>query len=217
MSDVAESLRAIGGPFDIILADPPWKFASNSAKKPGKNAMAHYDCMPRAEIDALPVKEIAAKDALLLMWVTVPFLEQAFTTARSWGFKYVSEIMWKKDRIGTGFWVRNKHEVVLVCKRGRFPCPKRAPFPDSVIDGQQRQHSRKPDRLHEMVNDVEDWRDLRKLEMFARESREGWTTWGNQTEKFDGPKALGADATCPVDLDLDDLLGPDPEIEDLLA
>lgn len=216
MTEAAESLREMRGPYDIILADPPWKFTSNSAKNPGKNAMAHYDCMPRAEIDALPVAEIAAKDALLLLWVTVPFLDQGLVTAKAWGFKYVSEIMWAKDRIGTGFWVRNRHEAVLICKRGKFPCPRPAPFPDSVIVGQQREHSRKPDRLHEMVADVEDWKGLRKLEMFAREGRPGWDAWGNQTTKFDR-KCDAKVFTQIVDADIDDLLGPEPSVEDLLA
>jgi len=209
--DAADSLRATGGPFDIILADPPWRFTSNTPDRPGKNAMGHYRCLPLADIQALPVSEIAAKDALLLLWVTVPFLEHGVATARAWGFRYVSEIVWTKDRIGTGFWVRNRHEVVLVCKRGKFPCPRPAPFPDSVIVGQQREHSRKPDRLHDMVAEVEAWADLNKLEMFARESRPGWTTWGDEATKFD-PKTKRRD-----DSGLDALLGPEPSIEELLA
>ena len=188
MTEAAESLRSTGGPFDIILADPPWRFKSNSAAKPGKNALRHYDCMELDQIAALPVREVAAKDSLLLMWVTVPFLREAWTVIDAWGFSYVSEISWTKDRPGTGFWVRNRHEPLLICKRGKFPCPKPAPFPDSVIEGQQRQHSRKPDRLHEMIAAVEPWAGLAKLEMFARESRDGWTTWGNETTKFD-PRA----------------------------
>jgi len=189
----------LGGPFDIVVADPPWRFKSNSAARPGKNALSHYDCMTLAEIKALPVREIAAKDALLLLWVTVPFLRLGLEVVDAWGFEYVSELSWSKDRIGTGFWARNRHEPVLICKRGKFPCPKPAPFPDSVIEGQQREHSRKPDRLHEMVDAVPDWRGLRKLEMFAREQRPGWTAWGNETAKFGG-------ATSAIPADLADLI-----------
>ncbi len=177
-----ESLRAAGREFEVIIADPPWRFASNSDTKPGKNARGHYECMALQEIKDLPVREVAAKDALLLLWTTVPFIRLAFDVIDAWGFKYVSEVAWVKDRIGTGFWARNRHEPLLICKRGRFPCPKPALFSDSVIEGQQRQHSRKPDRVHEIVD--ERLGDHRKLEMFARESRPGWTTWGNETTKF---------------------------------
>lgn len=50
------------GPFDIVVADPPWRFASNSKAKPGRNAMRHYACMTQEEINALPVREIATRE-----------------------------------------------------------------------------------------------------------------------------------------------------------
>lgn len=211
MSDAAASLRAMCGPFDIILADPPWKFASNSAEKPGRNPMRHYDCMPLQAIKDLPVREIAAKECLLLMWTTAPFAQLSWDVMAAWGFKYVSQLVWVKDRPGTGFWAKNRHEIVYIAKRGQFPCRPfdaegkmmPAPFQDSVIQGQQRQHSRKPDALHDMIERVEQWKDrTARLEMFARASRPGWTAWGDQTTKFDTP---------------DTLICPEPSVEDLLA
>ena len=100
----------------------------------------------------------------------------------AWGFKYVSSIVWVKSRIATGFWVRNRHEIVLVAKRGAFPCPKPAPFPDSVINAPQQEHSRKPEALQDRIDAV--WPDHRKLEMFARRPRRGWELFGNQTDRF---------------------------------
>lgn len=176
----------MSSPFDIIVADPPWKFSSNSKAKPGRNAMRHYDCMADAEIMALPVADWAAKDALLFMWVTAPMLRRAIVIPEAWGFRYVSEMQWTKDRIGTGFWVRNRHEPILIYKRGKFPCPKPAPFTDSIIEGGQREHSRKPEALQDRIDEV--WPSARKLEMFARRPREGWDVFGNQTGKFE---ALG--------------------------
>lgn len=202
-SNAAKTLLAAGRDFEVILADPPWRFASNSEKNPGRNAMGHYACMKLDEIKALPVREVAAKDSLLLLWTTVPFVKLAFDVIEAWGFKYVSEAVWVKDRIGTGFWSRNRHEPLLICKRGRFPCPKPALFPDSVIKGQQRQHSRKPDRVHEIVD--ERLAEYPRLEMFARETRPGWTTWGDETTKFDRPSIESLLSDSP------------PTIEDLLA
>lgn len=213
MSEAATSLRQVGGSYEIILADPPWRFASNSAAKPGKNAMGHYECLPLPEIKSLPVAEVAARDALLLMWTTAPFAQLSWDVLSEWGFKYVSQMVWVKDRVGTGFWARNRHEIVYIAKRGRFPCPRPAPFPDSVIEGQQRQHSRKPDRLHEMIDAA--WPSAAKLEMFARESRAGWATWGNETGRFDLPPEVSFSAD--EDPELAALLGPDPDVEDLLA
>ena len=84
----------------------------------------------------------------------------------------------------------------------------------SVIHSPKREHSRKPDEMHAMIDAVEAWHGLRKLEMFARESRPGWTTWGNQTTKFDPGAAL---RRALLDEEIEDLLGDDPEVEALLA
>ncbi len=169
------------GPFSVILADPPWRFQSNSAARPGRNARRHYDCMALPDICAMPVADIAARDALLLMWVTVPFAELAFDVVKAWGFRYKSQLVWPKESIGTGYWARNRHEIVYICRRGQFPC-RTALFPDSIIPGAQREHSRKPEWVHDMVDRM--YMDLTKLEMFARRPREGWTVWGDQTDKF---------------------------------
>jgi N6-adenosine-specific RNA methylase IME4 len=167
----------------IIVIDPPWRFASNSAAKPGRNAMRHYPCMTDAEIAALPVGEWAAKDALLFMWTTSPMLARSIGIPTAWGFRYVSQLVWVKSRIGTGFWARNRHELVLIYKRGKFACPRPAPFPDSVISEPQRQHSRKPEALQDRIDAA--WPDLPKIEVFARQSRPGWVAWGNETQKFE--------------------------------
>lgn len=171
------------GPFDVVFADPPWRFASNSAAKPGRSARQHYDCMPLDEICDLPVSSVAARSALLLVWVTVPFAAAADEVIRAWGFRYKSQLVWPKQRIGTGYWARNQHELLLIATRGRFPCPRPALFPTSLIPGLQREHSRKP----EWPQDVIDARlpGTRRLELFGRRPRVGWTIWGNQAAKFE--------------------------------
>ena len=166
--------------YDIIEADPPWKFASNSKAKPGRNAMRHYPCMTDAELSEMDVP--AAKNALMFMWTTAPMMVRSLPILNAWGFRYVSQLVWVKSRIGTGFWARNRHEIVLIGKKGKFPCPRPAPFPDSVIEAATREHSRKPDELHKMIDAA--WPDARKLEMFARQTRKGWDSFGNETNKF---------------------------------
>lgn len=169
--------------YDIILADPPWKFSSNTSARPGKNAMRHYRCMSDDELKSIPMQEISAKPSLLFLWTTVPMMARSLDVAEAWGFKYVSEIVWVKTKIGTGFWARNRHEKLLILKRGQFPCPRPAPFPDSVIEAPTREHSRKPEIIQDRIDAV--WPRQQKLEMFARRSRPGWDVWGNQTGMFD--------------------------------
>lgn len=166
---------------DIIVIDPPWAFASNSVAKPGRNARRHYPTMTDKELRALPIP--AAKDAVMFLWTTSPMLERAIRLIPYWGFEYKSCLIWDKQMVGTGHWVRNRHELVLICRRGRFPCPRPAPFSTSIIESKRREHSRKPDELQDRIDEV--WPEARKIEMFARQQRSGWAAWGNEVGKFD--------------------------------
>lgn len=172
------------GRFDIVYADPPWRFSSNSKARPGRNPMRHYPCMTDQEICDLVRPGMLAKDALLIMWTTSPMLVRSLRVVDAWGFTYKSQLVWVKDRIGTGFWARNRHEIVIIATRGKFKCGSPAPFSDSVIEGQQREHSRKPDILADTIS--RNWPCHRKLELFARTERPGWEVWGNETDKFGG-------------------------------
>lgn len=172
----------LAGRFDVVLCDPPWRFSSNSEARPGRNVRRHYATMTADEIAALPVAEWAADKALLLLWTTSPLLDVAIHTLGAWGFRYKSHVVWDKGRIGTGYWARSSHEPLLIATRGRPYCP-RPLFPSSVIQAPRREHSRKPDA----VQDIIDARlpDARKLELFARQERAGWTCWGHETAKFE--------------------------------
>ncbi len=174
--------------FDVILADPPWHFASNSKANPGRNPMRHYPTMTVSEITALPVERIAAQSAILFLWVTVPFAHYAEEVITAWGFRPKSQLVWVKDRPGMGYWARNRHELLHIATRNAFPCPKPCMFPDSVIMGQQREHSRKPDAVQNVIDDR--LPDYRKIELFARAPRAGWTVWGNETDRFPDRKAV---------------------------
>jgi N6-adenosine-specific RNA methylase IME4 len=173
--------RPFGG-FPILFADPAWNFSSNSKEKPGKNARRHYDTMSIAQMCAMPVKALAAKDALLCLWVTSPFAEQAFKVVKAWGFQYKTQLTWPKNTVATGYWARGQHELLYVCRRGLFPCERPALFPTSIIPGKTRGHSVKPDWPQQIVEAR--FPDLPKTELFARQQRPGWTASGNETTKL---------------------------------
>jgi len=173
------------GKYRVIYADPPWTFKTYSAKGKGRSAEAHYDCMSLEDIKALPVGSWAAKDAVLYLWSTVPHLENALAVMQAWGFTYKSNFAWVKERCATGYWSRNRHELLLIGARGSKVCPRFtgvAPV-DSVIEGQQREHSRKPDRAVEIIELYHP--DCARLEMFARETRPGWDSWGAEAGVLD--------------------------------
>ena len=73
--------------YEIISADPPWSYNDTLGGNAKMGAMP-YDTMTQDEINALPLKEITAKDCILFMWATMPKLQEALDTIRAWGFKY---------------------------------------------------------------------------------------------------------------------------------
>lgn len=176
--------------YGLIMADPPWSFANYSAKGYKKGAQAQYDCMPLAEIKALPVSQLAARDCVLILWATNPMLNVAFDVMSAWGFQFKSSAHWVKRTkngkiaFGTGYIVRCAGEPLLI---GTIGSPRFSRSCRSVFEGLTREHSRKPDEsfawAEALVPGVE------RAELFARQSRSGWSTWGSEATKFDGDAA----------------------------
>jgi N6-adenosine-specific RNA methylase IME4 len=170
--------------YDLIVIDPPWPFATWSAKGQGKSPSAHYRVMTLAEIMALPVRGLLNNHAVVLLWTTGAMLAQAFAVMQAWGITYKTNLMWRKVtrngkvRMGCGFWARTMHEPILLGTVGK---PRKITLL-SCFDGIAREHSRKPDEFYQMI--TERTPGLRRADVFAREKREGWDCWGDEVGKF---------------------------------
>jgi N6-adenosine-specific RNA methylase IME4 len=130
--------------------------------------------------ELLTMKVPAAPDCVLFLWATVPMLCQALGVMGNWGFTYKSHFIWLKDRMGTGYWNRNQHELLLVGTRGDIPAPAPGTQYPSVIDAPVTGHSAKPHHFAEMIEEL--FPNQMLLEMFARGPRLGWTVHGNETD-----------------------------------
>lgn len=164
------------GQFDIIVADPPWSFKTYSEKGMQKSAENHYDCMQIEDI--LKMKIPAAKNCLLVLWATSPMLLEALNVMMVWGFKYKSSMVWDKQIIAHGYWSRNQHEFILIGTKGYVRAPLNKIRRSSVISERRTQHSKKPEALQDYLD--LSYPKAKKLEMFARRKRQGWTVWGNE-------------------------------------
>ncbi|HEY1878466.1 MAG TPA: MT-A70 family methyltransferase [Caulobacteraceae bacterium] len=164
--------------YGVIYADPPWSFTPYSTET-GMDRAAdnHYPTMTVEAIAALPVP--AAEDAVLFLWATVPMLPEALAVMAAWGFAYKSHFVWVKDKVGTGYWSRNRHELLLIGTRGSVPAPAPGDQYESVISAARGEHSAKPFAFREMIDDL--FPTLPRIELFARgESYVGWDAWGNE-------------------------------------
>ncbi len=141
------------------------------------------------DIKALPVADFAADPAHLYLWVPNALLPDGLEVMRAWGFNYKSNIIWHKvrkdggsDGRGVGFYFRNVTEIVLFGTRGkkaRTLQPGRTQV--NLLATRKREHSRKPDEFYDLV---EACSPGPRLEIFARGSRDGWMTWGDQAEDY---------------------------------
>ena len=160
--------------YAVIYADPPWRYDFSSTD--ARAVENQYPTMDAGDIAKLEVP--AADDAVLFMWATNPKLTQAFEVLSGWGFDYVTNMVWVKDRIGMGYYARSRHELLLIAKRGQLAVPEPTDRPDSVIEAPRTRHSAKPELVYGLLERM--YPGLPKLEMFCRSPRDGWDAWGNE-------------------------------------
>jgi N6-adenosine-specific RNA methylase IME4 len=192
-------LELPSGPFGCVVADPPWSFRGFNEITSERSVEAKYPTMTVADICALSVKDVVARDAHLFIWTTGPKLPETFKVIEAWGFKYSAMgFVWIKQKrsfdpgqlrflpgaesdlhVGLGYTTRKNAEFCLLARRGS--AKRRAANIREVIMAPVREHSRKPEEARERI---ERYCEGPYLELFARSTRPGWTAWGNQIDKF---------------------------------
>lgn len=175
--------------YNIIYADPPWKYGDvHTWHKMGGGVSNHYKCMTITELEQMgeTIQNIAAANCLLFMWVTFPNLKEGLKLIETWGFTYKTlGFSWiktnKKNRkpfFGIGFYTKSNCEVCLIGIKGKPGNLIKSNKISSCIISERREHSRKPDearkRIEQLVGNVP------KIELFARQTAEGWDCWGNE-------------------------------------
>ena len=168
-----------------VLADPPWPSKVRSPNGEGRSACRHYNTMTLDEIMAYPVADMVAADVWLFLWSTTPLLPTALGVLTAWGFTYSgTAFVWAKQNpsgvgwhMGLGFTTRKNAELCLLGRRGRPPI--RAHNVPELIVAPRREHSRKPDEQYERIERL---CDGPYLELFARQRRPGWTSYGDELD-----------------------------------
>lgn len=181
--------------FTVAVIDPPWRFSAGVKSRP-----QHYPRMSLPEIAALPLRDLLTDEGgRVFLWITAPLLDKVPMLARAWRMRYCTALPWVKlwpseDGMfiyaaslarGTGYEVQGNAEYVVILKAGRPQSIKGNPFP-GILVSPRREHSRKPPSL---AAEIESRIAGPYVEVFARQSRPGWSSWGNESQKFDGVAA----------------------------
>lgn len=172
--------------YRTILADPPWSYRSGDVKGA---AAGQYPTMDDQAIAALPVGDLAARDAVLFLWATWPKLPEALAVIRAWGFTYLTGLPWIKiaglprldlfgevdirPQYGVGYWFRGCSEALLIARRGDVSPPTNGWV---GLLSRNLRHSRKPDDVYAIAESLPG----PYLELFCRRKRAGWASWGNE-------------------------------------
>ncbi len=178
--------------YDIIYADPPWhyngkmQFDKSSKDKYSidlskeifiSSASFQYPTLKTSGLMKLPLKNISKPDCLLFMWSSSPHLQQAIELGISWGFEYKTiAFVWDKMKHNPGQYTLSYCELCLVFKKGKIPKPRGARNIKQLIRVERTKHSVKP--IEVMQNIEKMFPTQSKIELFARQKKQGWESWG---------------------------------------
>lgn len=161
--------------YEVLYVDCPWSYNNKATRAKAEN---HYPTMNLQEIKDLHIP--AGENSILFLWATATLLPEALSVMDYWGFRYKTCAVWDKEVIGLGNYFRIQHEILLIGVKGKFPCPDPANRFSSVIRERRTKHSKKPVRAYELIESM--YPDKTKIELFARNKRSGWISWGNEIE-----------------------------------
>tara|TARA_Y100000034_G_scaffold119043_1_gene160409 strand:+ start:59 stop:1024 length:966 start_codon:yes stop_codon:yes gene_type:complete len=165
------------GKYDVIYADPPWKYGDEQNTDKLGGATKHYSLMSVEELCKMDVESLLPLNAVLFLWVTSPILPECFTVIEAWGFVYKASFVWDKIKHNMGHYNSVRHEFLLICTKGSF-LPENKKLYDSVQSIERTKHSEKPKEFRKIIESL--YPSGKKLELFARQQHKGWEAFGNE-------------------------------------
>jgi N6-adenosine-specific RNA methylase IME4 len=175
--------------YQVIYADPPWHYSlSIDAASKGNSAInvdKIYPTMPTKAIAELPIKNLAADDAVCFMWTTDAHIPHAIEIMKAWGFTYktVAFVWMKTTKEGKphhmlSTWTMKGQEMCLMGTKGAMLKHKKDNTIKQMILEPKNKHSAKPQEAADRI--VRMFPDCERIELFARDAKDGWDIWGNE-------------------------------------
>lgn len=178
----------MGIKYQTIYVDPPWQFKNKTGKVSPSYKGMRYDTLPLEEIKSLNVADFSEDKSHLYLWVPVPVINMGLEVLTAWGWEYKTMLIWEKVRKdgevhggGVGFYFRNAAEVCLFGVRGKMRTLKPGRTQPNIFRFPKTFHSQKPVVMYEII---ESCSPGPYLELFARNTRKGWDSWGPDVDKY---------------------------------
>ena len=173
--------------YDLILADPPWKQKKGGKKSVRPDSSGKELDYPVCTLDEIKShlkqadKLVRGENSILFLWTIDKYLFEAQHIAEELGYKLHARMIWNKvTGIPAAFTVRYGHEYLLYMYKGKLipvATEERGKI-HTVFTEKVQKHSQKPEVSYEIINRL--YPNLKKLELYARQEREGFDVWGNE-------------------------------------
>lgn len=172
--------------YDVLYADPPWQQAKGGRKAKRPNSSGTALDYPVATLDTIKAhlqtaSGLTERDSVLFLWTIDKYLFQAQQIAEELGYKLHARMIWNKvTGIPAAFTVRFGHEYLLYMYKGKLlpVCKSERGKIHTVFTEHVKRHSQKPEEAYRIIERL--YPDARKLELYARNTRDGWDCWGNE-------------------------------------
>lgn len=174
-------LAVVAGRYRTIYLDPPWEYGDSGTRGA---AAHHYPTLPLSDLEAVPVGALAHVDgAHLWLWTTWPMIRDGAPqrVLKAWGFAWSGEIVWDKEAIGTGHYIRSQTEVLILGTRGKLPLL--AADQGGLYREKRGKHSAKPGWFYGAIERLSPGP---RIELFARGTHVGWDRWGFDADRGGG-------------------------------
>lgn len=166
--------------YDLVYADPPWRQSKGGIReaRPNQDRDLEYKTISLKQIESI-LGEFEA--SVLFLWTIDKFLFDAQSIGENLGYKLHARIIWDKlNGVAPAFTIRYSHEYLLwMYKSPMLPIDtnQRGKY-RTVMAEQATKHSKKPDCAYQFIESI--YPELSKVELFARDYRNGWHSWGDE-------------------------------------
>ena len=172
--------------YNLIYCDPPWKQSKGGKKSVRPNSSGielDYPTLSLSDIKShlCQADYLTGDNSVLFLWTIDKYLFEAQQIAESLDYKLHARMIWDKiTGIPAAFTVRYSSEYLLYMYKGKLiPVAKEERGKISTVFREKvKKHSQKPEIAYQIIERL--YPNLKKLEMYARNTREGWDSWGNE-------------------------------------